>query len=632
MPERTRPQAPLLTRFWTASSAPSDAAAPSAERTQHASVRDPSVTPPPEPPTQSIGGILQELLAQGRADAGRADPTLPELAASEPITDIARIEARIRALAAYEAPALLRTTTGVVRGRLVAALSDGPFPLQITATSPIPDAPFEVELHGYNSIYRFSVTRIIRIRDRVAVPLPARLVRMQNRASRRADAPAGYSISFTHPVLPELNVRRPMRDISSNGLSFDTRVDQDMVCAGLRLRDIVVTTPLGATLHFDAEVRIVHPPREGRGATCGLRLRPSTEADALRWNQVVGSVLNPTTRLGATWSEDTWSLYTASGYFSLSGKAQAHFGALKAPFATAARKVDAAPQVGCQVVWPSERGVEASISLLKVYEHSWFGFQIAKRQGAPPDGHTGRQVLRDIHLRAFEHAQTDPDLRWTTGLIQASAQWSKLVHYDLAQRYADSGFAAVVDFHALEIDVPLRVAKLDPNVGLASEDERDVLLDALVARRPWAYRQALDLVPERFDLLTLKALWAKAGLTRERELLVVRNGTKVIAAATVESADVGLHLFKLLDVVRLYAVSVDGVHAFPALLDAAAAWYRARGRASFTCLLEEGTPACASRLSPRDLGAGALTVLSTNLLPSFLEHLYEVTAPRLSRN
>lgn len=576
----------------------------------------------------SVGGILQGLLARGLVAAPAPEP--PSL---ERIADNARIEARIRSLAAQEAPAIVRVAGGALRGRLVAALSDGPYPLQLASSAPIPDAPFELELQGYNSVYRFDVSRLLRMGDRVAVPLPTVLERLQHRKSRRADAPAGLVATFTHPVFAELQVRRAVRDVSRNGVSFETRVDQDILCAGLRLRDIVLTTQHGAALHFDGEVRIVHPPRDGHGAACGVRLTPRTAADADRWNQLVGTALNPHTRLGATWSEETWELYTAAGYFSLSGKSQAHFGALKAPFASVTRKVDAAPQVGCQVVWPSERGVEASLSLLKIYEHTWFGFQMAKLQGAPPDGASGRQVLRDIHLRAYEHAQADPGLRWTTAFVQASARWSKLVHYDLPYRYLDSGLSAVVDFHALELDVPARPARApDANVGPATLHEREALLEALVPRRPLVYREALDLVPERFGLDKLRGEWAAAGLTRERDLLVARRGGRMIAAATVESADPGLHLFNLLDLVRLYAVAVDGVSAFPALLEAATAWYRARGRDSFTCLLEEGTPGCAAQFSPRDLGAGSLTVLSTELLPSFLEHVTEVTAPRLTRD
>jgi hypothetical protein len=581
-----------------------------------------------------MGGILQELLSQGLCE-----PPRPKLPASESITDPALIEARVRALVANRAPAFVRMAAGTIRGRAVPLLDDGAYPLQIALEDPDTlEFPFELELIGYNSIYRFPVTRGLRVggpgENRVAIPLPARLVRLQHRASRRAEAPPECTITFQHPAFPDLRIHRPVRDLSFQGLCFDTRLDQDMIRAGLHLRDVVITAPGGDTMRCDADVRVVFPAADGRGAGCGVQLQLATPGDRTTWQELVGSTLHPSTRLGGTWSEDSWDLYTASGYFSLSGKSQPHFALLKAPFASVTRKVDAAPNVGCQVAWPSERGVEASLSLLKIYEHTWFGFQMAKLPGAPADGASGREVLRDIHLRAYEHAQNDPNLRWTMGLVQASARWSKLVHYDLPVRYLDSGLACTTDFHALQFDVPDRLpaAADTAAIGLASATETARLLDGLRWRRPWVYREALDLVPERFELGGLCQQWQDAGLTRERALLVARQGGQVVAAAVVESADPGLHLFGLLDVVRLYPTVPAGLAAFDALLDAAAAWYAARGRTQFTCLLEDGpVPDCA-HLAPRDLGRGTLTLLSTELIPSFLEHVSEVTAPRLPRD
>lgn len=581
-----------------------------------------------EPPTRSIGGILQELLAQGLAA-----PIVHEPPSIEPIDDVARVEARMRALAAQEAPAFVRTKGGLVRGRLAATFADGAFPLQVVLPQPTPEVPFELDVEGYNSVYRFPVTRVVRMGDRVAVPLPPRLVRIQHRKNRRAAAPPGFVASFHHPALPELHVRRPVRDVSRNGLCFEIRLDQDILAPGLKIRDLVVTTPSGAMLQFDAMVRILHPPHDGRGAAAGVRLTPTTAQDAARWEQIVGDLLNPATQLGATWSEDSWALYAASGYFSLSGKSGPHFAALKAPFAAVTRKVDAAPEIGCQVGWPSERGLEASLSLLKIYTHTWFGFQMAKLPGNPLDGTLGRYVLRDIHLRAYEHAQADPDLRWTMALVQESARWSKLVHQDLPERYVDTGLACVHPFHALEIDTtaPRARAPRDLVVGPATAEEQGLLLDHLARNRPWVYREALDLVPDRLSLGKVRRTWAGAGLTREREVLVARRDGRPLAAALVESADEGLHLFNLLDTARLYALAPEGLDAFGALLAAASGWYRGRARSAFTCLLEDGSARCAADLPVRDLGKGVLTLLSVELLPRFLEHVHEVTAPRLPK-
>jgi hypothetical protein len=44
-----------------------------------------------------------------------------------------------------------------------------------------------------------------------------------------------------------------------------------------------------------------------------------------------------------------------------------------------------------------------------------------------------------------------------------------------------------------------------------------------------------------------------------------------------------------------------------------------------------GSPDCAAGLPVRDLGRGFTTLLSVELLPSFMEHVHEVTAPRLPK-
>ena len=198
-------------------------------------------------------------------------------------------------------------------------------------------------------------------------------------------------------------------------------------------------------------------------------------------------------------------------------------------------------------------------------------------------------------------------------------------------RSVDSGLACVHPFHALEMDVPSKPPATLADAGIAPATAPEVasFLASIERSRPWAYREAFDLVPERFDLRSVSQLWTDAGFKRERDLLAAHDGSRLLAVALVESADPGLHLFNLLDVVRLYALVPGGEARFPALLDAAAAWFGLRGRSSFSCLLEEGTPGCAAHLAARDLGPGNATILSSELLPSFLEHVSEVTAPRL---
>lgn len=597
----------------------------SSERVARPTPPTPSADVGPAP--RSVGGLLEQLLARGLAEPIATQPPVTEVVAGPE-----RVEARLRALAAREAPAFVRTGSALLRGRLVASFADGPYPLRVALGVAAPEAPFVLEIEGYDSLHRFEVRRAVRIGEHVAVAVPEAIAQVRHRRARRAPAPAGFVATFRHPAFPDHVIRRPLLDLARGGICTELRPELDLLVPGLKIRDLVVTTPTGATLCFDASVRVLHPPRDGRPPGVGLQLTPSSAADARRWDQIVGDVLNPATQLGATWSEHSWELFGESGYFSLSGKSQAHFGALKVPFATAVRKIDAAPALGCQVSWPSERGIEASLSMLKPYTHTWFGFQMAKRPGDPTDGTPGKDVLRDIHLRAYEHAAADPALRWVWGVVQASAKWSKLVHQDLPQRYVDDGMACILPFHAVEVDAIARAAEVPGlELGPATAADEARLLDHVARNRPWVYREAFDLVPERFALGSIREAWSGAGLTRERALLVARRDGVAVAAALVESADPGLHLFNLLDVVRLFALAPGGEDSFRPLVGAAAAWYRARGRTGFTCLLEEGDPACLDGLPARPLGQAYHTLLAAELVPSLLEHVHEVTAPKLAR-
>jgi hypothetical protein len=170
-----------------------------------------------------------------------------------------------------------------------------------------------------------------------------------------------------------------------------------------------------------------------------------------------------------------------------------------------------------------------------------------------------------------------------------------------------------------------------------TDQECKLLQDFLEGSRSGAYREALDLVVDRLDLASIKNQWAEAKLTRERELMVARVGGRPIAMAVMETAHPGLNLFNILDGVHLYPLASDEASAsvqdaYLALLDASAAWYRARGRNTFVHYAESQHLSYAEAAGLKDLGAGKLWIISSELLPDFIEHLCEATQAPLSGN
>jgi hypothetical protein len=511
-------------------------------------------------------------------------------------------------------------------------------------TGPMLTGQVRLEVAGYNSVFHIDVDALHVEHGVLVTSRPSEVVRSRHRALRRVAA-REVVVEIRHPAWPNLTIRRRVKELSAGGLSFTTRCGEDLLYPELLVE--------GATLYagdrvmtFTGEVRSLSSRGHAfsQGEYCGMRVMPSSAEDDGVWQEILDEHLYPSTRKGGRFASDTWELYERAGYFNLSGKATEEFHELRRAFDDVSDKLDRAPHLGCQIVWTgSESGedaaapkVQAALSMLKTHSTSWFGYQMAKVSGNTEGGILGRTVLRDIHVHAYEHAQRDGSLRWITGICQVKKVWSRLVHHDLPERYVADGQAAIVRFRAVEIrctasrEIP-RDGSMD--VGPATEAEAIDLFDQIARERPRPYVEALDLTADGIAFDGLCDDWKLAGLDRRRAVLVVRRGGVPVAGAVLESAEEGAHLFRLLDMVRLFSFSGGDVDesAQGALLAAAAEWFEALGKKAFIAYLEgsaempSSLQACAT-----DLGLADFVVLSAALLPELLEHVVEVTAPRES--
>lgn len=497
-------------------------------------------------------------------------------------------------------------------------------------TAPPPPAPFVIEIEWLHSLFRFSVEEAEVVDGRLVTPLPRQIVRLRRRWCRRAPASEQDVITFWHPLWPELFVRRPLHDISYGGLSFFAHPDCDLVYPGLAV-EAEITHAEEPPTRVRAEVCSLTPRVPGEEkALCRMRVRPSSQEDTRRWQERVDARLYPGTRIGSAYDQAAWDLYEASGYFHLSRKEPSQFQEIKAPYFAISRKLDQAPHLGYRVVWPSPRGIEASASCLKVYTSTWMGHQMAKRPKLQPPTLSPKKVLREIYFRTHEMAQADPEFRWLLGYIEGNVRWMQTAHIEFAAVHVQSGQAFVLPFRLWEVPcAPLP----DPSpaeiaVEAPQPEELAFWLDFLAQKRPRAYRDALDLYPERFDLAALRDSWAAAHLGRERAALVASCQGKPAALAILESGEVGTNLFHLLDSVRIFSLEEQdaGPELTTALFRAAITWFRERERQVFVYFQEEESSLPDFPL--HDLGPGHLWVLAAELLPEWMEHIYQLTSPK----
>ncbi|RKG73592.1 PilZ domain-containing protein [Corallococcus terminator] len=580
---------------------------------------------PPLDAGRRIVGLLESLRDNGLLLTPETRPVW-----REQIDRADRVARICEALASRQARGVLRTQDGQ-RVEVTASFFE---PLQDMfgwrLHGALPPGPFTVEAFGYSSVVHLQGEAARVEGDLLVMPVPTSIVRFRHRWLRRTQASPSCTLDFDHPLWPQVHVSRGLLDVSYEGLSFLTEPGEDLMYPGLRLPVVEVALDGHAPVRLRAEVRNISSTPNGR--RCGVCVRPLDAEGARAWRALVEAQAHPTTKVEGDWNDSTWKLFERSGYFRLPGKEPVKFTSLREQFDQTQDKLQENPRLGYRVVRPAEDGMEATLSVLKPYAGSWMAHQLARYQPANSRS-TAREALRDIYLRGYEPTQADPEVKWFFAYCEANVRWVRYTKFDFATWYAHTGQTCLVPFRLMEGEVDgTWTAPAGIELDTPTAEERARFFEKVATSRPEAYREALDLVPERFDLSATRTGWGEAGLSRERELVVARHEGKAVALAVFESAQPGLNLFNVLDGVRLVPLEEDSrpevQDAFVALLGRAAEWYRARDRKVFVHYVEGTCVEYAERVSLADLGDGKLWVMSARLLPEFLEHLCESTTPR----
>jgi len=487
------------------------------------------------------------------------------------------------------------------------------------------DPPFQFYLRGPFSLFSFRVEKGARAGSLVTTDVPTKLVRIRRRLWRRIEDPSASEVAFAHPMWPELEVKVPIRDLSSGGMSIRADSEAMLLFPGLEIPTVEVVSGAHTGLVLGAQIcHVGSGQNESDQDICGLCVDATLDAP---WRQAVNDRFYRRTKAGSSPSDALWELYRDAGYLDIAGGHAVETS--ERNVSTTLRHLDAAPEIAINVSWPSRRGALGALTLVKLYQHTWFGQHMAKRKGPTPDGWPGRLVLREMHWHAYEHAQRDPAFQWLLGYVRHDAGWPKLVHVAFPRRAEATGQACVVPFRALRIpcgsDAPA-FNQTEYDVRHATADDLSQLAAITQLSRPRPYVEALDLVEERLQMRPVQAVWTRAGLMRERVVLVAHDINEPAAAGVFEATTDGVHLFGLLDSARLFPLKTGGDRAFPDLLAAARPWFSERQRSAFVYLAEDEVPQSINELAFRDMGTADATFTAAALLPDLLEHMWEVTA------
>ena len=489
-------------------------------------------------------------------------------------------------------------------------------------------------IEGYNSTYEFLIEDVLGAGEGFTSAFPNSITKHRHREFRRVKPHARMILRWRVDSSGESFT--PVHDISYGGLTVDLCASDATPPDGSLLISAELISETDAVDIGSFQVHSCLHISENNLRRLRLKVRAHSDAQRRMWLKVVGSALHPNTKIAGNWTEKLWGLYDKCNYFKLSGAMGAQaFRDLKPSFAQFLSKLQNAPELGCNAVYPHrDNAVLASLSTLKVYSNTWMGFQLGKPKGNP-SGIPGRSILRDVHLHVYEHIQSiDPEAKWIVSYIQAIKVWSRAVHHDFSRQFIPSGQADIqrVRAYAIDCERPQEDTK-GCTTSDVSKCELALILQTIRAAKGEVYVDAFDLTSETFALDKNIAEWTSGGLERERKIFVVKELGQIKAAVVLELAEPGSHLFRLLDMARLFSLGPDGDSYFVTLLNCAARWYRSKARKSFVLFLEEGIKLDDEYVkSVSDLGLSDQIILSSKLIPELLECLHEVTAPRENLN
>ncbi|MCX4240263.1 PilZ domain-containing protein [Paraliomyxa miuraensis] len=479
--------------------------------------------------------------------------------------------------------------------------------------------PYEIMVEGPFSTLEFEEQSL-----RWTRPQPEKVTLTRRRETRRVSAPSGARV-LLHGVA-EQPLELAMIDVSFGGIGARVSKDDELLAPGMSIQDVIVTWRGGPQLRFVGEIRHRSPSRDRSSDMIGLRLTPSSEALRERWAREVESMLYPTTRSYGHNYQSIWDLFEASGYFDLSGNRREalDFLLLRDAFEASYRKLAAAPELGCLVSCESPTRVEAALAAVRAWSRSWFGFHMARNANRPHLVNSDSSPLKDIHLHAYERAGGNPDIDWLVGYVRNDAGFSGALRDFMLTIPNGCG----VPFEVWKLSVYVRDDVHAPGVSEATPEQVDDVLRRLEGKRPWQYLEAHDLVPATYDQRHLREEWAFYGLMKERTMLVAVEDGQVVAAAVLDAVDDGLHLYGLLDTIRLYGLDPRGREHYASLLLAAHEWFFSMGKSSFVCFEEEDLPEIMHSVGAVSLGAGMVALLPRTAIPEMLERISELAAPK----
>jgi hypothetical protein len=502
-----------------------------------------------EPFLQDLCRYLVERHSQPVDRPGFLDPPEPFVE----VTDGRRIRRllvhccrRRREMRVFEAsgrPAGRLMPRTLRRDRLVGRIEGGPHLLAM-------EGLYYLVLPSLSGLYILPCQLAARSADELAFQVPERMLEGGVRRTARITSEDDWPIwlEFVHPQLPGKLVRKLVREAGPGGLSFELRIEDDLLARGTVMEGAVLRLPDGTSLPCRAVVR--HTFHEGQALCCGVQLLEFGGSGRKVWIQRLLSRLNPDVEEATPFTlDEVWNVFLRSGY--LDEKPPERMEAMRAPFIqTWSRLIGRGGDGRCWLYHgEGDDHAAGTICTSRVYSKTWLIHHMAvdREMSAAQK----LIILADLFPRtAFQWLAGAEEGAYVVGYFDAHRTFNQgtfLQFFD-GQRCKDCHDVQQLHLWDVQLDqlvLPASVPGLD--VRPVTEAETEELSRFLRERDGELLYRAFDLAPESFALEPLSA----TSLRRHRRAVVAVSDGTVLGYGLLEAAARGTNIFSLYDTCRV---------------------------------------------------------------------------------
>jgi hypothetical protein len=319
----------------------------------------------------------------------------------------------------------------------------------------------------------------------------------------------------------------------------------------------------------------------------GFAVTFASAQDQARYHAAVCTAFFPHVAIGSAQTAHIWGLLGRCGFFDLAGRHSEHFRSQRPAFSRFNLALDAAPELGHQLVWRRAGRVEASVAACMPYSAT----QVLHHLGRVGRGPAARGSLRDVLLCSLDMSGQQPAVQHLAAQLDPNTVFHRQHAVAFAKAHVACGQVALIPAVFYEFStLCVADAPLAQSLWVRPPTSSDVAAIARCAAqlRGALYAEAFDITAAALPATRIIARWQAAGLERERDMAVVHNAAGLpLAACVLDRASLGSDLFHAFDALTLVpltdTVTPSQMNAALILLLAYAKnWFLLRGVGQFT--------------------------------------------------